>query len=266
MAASSPKPRRSRACSKGLPRPSSLTTFRSRIEIYDNSHIMGTNAVGGMVVAGPEGFVKEPVPQVQHQIDRHHARRRLRHDEGSDDAAVLAADQGRGKTGSAAAEPVRRHAGFPAWPDVILIDGGQGQMTAVRAILEELGIEDSVTAIGVAKGVDRDAGRERFFPPGREASRCRRATRCFISSSACATRRIVSLSARTGRGARRKWSRTRSTRSAASGRRASARCSSISARQRRFPAPASTISMAVEGISEAVARQVYNHFHEDGAK
>src|SRR5690606_31824409 len=57
---------------------------------------------------------------------------------------------------------------LPAWPDLILIDGGQGQMSAVRAILDELGIADRVTAIGVAKGVDRDAGRERFFVAGRE--------------------------------------------------------------------------------------------------
>jgi excinuclease ABC subunit C len=55
---------------------------------------------------------------------------------------------------------------FPAWPDVILIDGGQGQMTAVRAILAELGITDHVVAIGVAKGADREAGRERFFAAG----------------------------------------------------------------------------------------------------
>src|SRR5690606_36081071 len=59
--------------------------------------------------------------------------------------------------------------GFPAWPDVILIDGGQGQMTAVREILAELGIEDRVVAIGVAKGQDREAGRERFFARGRSA-------------------------------------------------------------------------------------------------
>ena len=58
---------------------------------------------------------------------------------------------------------------FPAWPDVILIDGGQGQMTAVRAILSELGVEDRVVAIGVAKGQDREAGRERFFTKGKGA-------------------------------------------------------------------------------------------------
>jgi excinuclease ABC subunit C len=57
--------------------------------------------------------------------------------------------------------------GFPAWPDVILIDGGQGQMTAVRKILLDLGVEDRVVAIGIAKGQDREAGRERFFLKGK---------------------------------------------------------------------------------------------------
>jgi excinuclease ABC subunit C len=56
---------------------------------------------------------------------------------------------------------------MPAWPDLVLIDGGKGQMSAVRTILEELGIADKVTAIGVAKGMDREAGRERFFMEGK---------------------------------------------------------------------------------------------------
>ena len=118
-------------------------------------------------------------------------------------------------------------------------------------------------AIGVAKGQDRDAGRERFFVRGKGASRCRCAIRCSISSSACATRRIASPSARTAPGARRRWSRTRSTRSAASG----------PARKRALLlhfGTAKAVSraamddlMAVDGISESVARLVYNHFHEN---
>jgi excinuclease ABC subunit C len=56
---------------------------------------------------------------------------------------------------------------MPAWPDLVLIDGGKGQMSAVRTILEELGIADKITAIGVAKGMDREAGRERFFIEGK---------------------------------------------------------------------------------------------------
>ncbi len=138
-----------------------------RIEIYDNSHIMGTNAVGGMVVAGPEGFAKnqyrkfniksqditpgDDFGMMREVMTRRFSR--LLKEEGKPDRSQMLEAQD--------------DSAFPAWPDVILIDGGQGQMTAVRAILKELDIEDCVTAIGVAKGVDRDAGRERFFAPGR---------------------------------------------------------------------------------------------------
>ena len=144
------------------------TTFKlertpRRIEVYDNSHIMGTNAVGGMVVAGPEGFVKsqyrkfnikstditpgDDFGMMKEVMMRRFSR--LLKEEGKPDRGI----------------ETNEDSAFPAWPDVILIDGGQGQMTAVRAILKELDIEDCVIAIGVAKGVDREAGRERFFPP-----------------------------------------------------------------------------------------------------
>ncbi|MDB5525599.1 MAG: excinuclease subunit [Rhizobium sp.] len=139
----------------GLPYPP------RRIEIYDNSHIMGTNAVGGMVVAGPDGFIKnqyrkfnikneELTPgddfgMMKEVMTRRFAR--LIKEVGKPDRSL----------------PPSEDDSVPAWPDVILIDGGQGQMTAVRAILAELDITDSVAAIGVAKGADREAGRERFF-------------------------------------------------------------------------------------------------------
>lgn len=179
-----------------------------RIEIYDNSHIMGTNAVGGMVVAGPEGFVKnqyrkfnikstditpgDDFGMMREVMTRRFSR--LIKEEGIPDRTV--------QTPAADAADMP----FPAWPDVILIDGGQGQMTAVRGILAELGITDSVMAIGVAKGVDRDAGRERFFAPGRESFTLPPRDPVLYFIHACATRRTGSRSARTGCGARRKWS------------------------------------------------------------
>ena len=140
-----------------------------RIEVYDNSHIMGTNAVGAMIVAGPEGFVKsqyrkfnirstEITPGDDFGMMREVMQRRfsrLLKEHGGE--AAPAADS---ETGDIDHEPAN---GFPAWPDVILIDGGQGQMTAVRQILADLGVEERVVAIGVAKGQDREAGRERFF-------------------------------------------------------------------------------------------------------
>ncbi|RVD69641.1 MAG: excinuclease ABC subunit UvrC [Mesorhizobium sp.] len=149
-----------------------------RIEVYDNSHIMGTNAVGAMVVAGPEGFVKnqyrkfnirstEITPgddfgMMREVMERRFSRLLKEHGDTPQEAEGAPAEDD-GEDG------IEANGGFPAWPDVILIDGGQGQMTAVRKILADLGIEDRVAAIGIAKGQDRDAGRERFFVRGRDS-------------------------------------------------------------------------------------------------
>ncbi|MCB4918334.1 excinuclease ABC subunit UvrC [Brucella intermedia] len=138
-----------------------------RIEVYDNSHIMGTNAVGGMIVAGPEGFVKnqyrkfnirstditpgDDFGMMREVIERRFSRLVKEHGTPEEPADAEVTDT------------------FPAWPDVILIDGGQGQVGAVRQILGELGISHLVNAIGIAKGVDREAGRERFFVEGKQA-------------------------------------------------------------------------------------------------
>ena len=138
-----------------------------RIEVYDNSHIMGTNAVGGMIVAGAEGFAKNQyrkfnirstdiTPGDDYGMMREVMQRRF---------SRLIKENG--LPGSADTPDIDTQetdaAEMPAWPDVLLIDGGQGQLAAVTQVLEELGIAGLVTAIGVAKGVDRDAGRERFF-------------------------------------------------------------------------------------------------------
>ena len=178
-----------------------------RIEVYDNSHIMGTNAVGAMVVAGPEGFVKnqyrkfnirsttitpgDDFGMMKEVMERRFSR--LIKDNTDEDGAPETVDDN---------DPDA----FPAWPDLVFIDGGQGQMTAVRAMLKELGLEGKITAVGIAKGVDREAGARAFFRRGGAMrSPCRRAIRCCISSSGCATRRTVSPSAHTAPGARRSW-------------------------------------------------------------
>ncbi|WP_216361237.1 excinuclease ABC subunit UvrC [Caulobacter mirabilis] len=125
-----------------------------RIEVYDNSHIMGTNAIGGMVVAGPEGFEKnqyrkfnikgtELTPGDDYGMMKEVLRRRfsrlVKEEESGDDSAR---------------------------PDLVLIDGGQGQLDAVLEVMADLGVDD-IAVVGVAKGPDRDAGLERFFIPGR---------------------------------------------------------------------------------------------------
>lgn len=124
-----------------------------RIEVYDNSHLMGTKPVGGMIVAGPEGFEKNQYRKFNIRTV----------DDGDDYAMmreVMTRRFKRAQEAEAAGEEV-------VWPDLLLIDGGKGQVSAVTGALEELGVED-MPVVGVAKGPDRDAGRERFILPGRE--------------------------------------------------------------------------------------------------
>jgi excinuclease ABC subunit C len=238
-----------------------------RIEIYDNSHIMGTNAVGGMVVAGAEGFVKsqyrkfnikstEITPgddfgMMREVMTRRFAR--LLKDEGKPDRTRAQGDD-------AADAP------FPVWPDVILIDGGQGQMTAVRAILEELDITDSVIAIGVAKGVDRDAGRERFFPPSRDNFTLppRDPVLYFIQRLRDEAHRFAIGSHR----ARRKREMVKNPLDEIGGIGPSRKRALLQhfGTAKAVSRAAFSDLLAVEGISEAVATQIYNHFHDDAAK
>jgi excinuclease ABC subunit C len=127
-----------------------------RIEIYDNSHISGTNAIGGMVVAGPEGFRKNAYRKFNIK----------RADTVAGDDFAMMREVLERRFARAQAEDPDRSKGD--WPDLVLIDGGKGQVSASMEALEELGIED-VALIGVSKGAERDLGREIFhFPDGRE--------------------------------------------------------------------------------------------------
>ena len=131
-----------------------LEAAPERIEVYDNSHIMGTNAVGGMIVAGPEGFQKsqyrkfnikstELTPGDDYGMMNEVLRRRF---------ARLAKEEEAGEN------PIR--------PDLVLVDGGAGQLASALEVMADLGVDD-IAVVGVAKGPDRDAGLERFFMPGK---------------------------------------------------------------------------------------------------
>ncbi|MCP8937040.1 excinuclease ABC subunit UvrC [Alsobacter sp. SYSU M60028] len=133
-----------------------------RVEVYDNSHIMGSNAVGAMIVAGPQGFSKT-----------HYRTFNIRSEEltPGDDFGMMREVLTR-RFGRLVKEAPRDSAGgeateMPAWPDLVLIDGGKGQLEAAREALAGVGVTD-VPLVGVAKGPDRDAGRETFFVPGRD--------------------------------------------------------------------------------------------------
>jgi excinuclease ABC subunit C len=143
----------------GLPHPP------KRIEVYDNSHIQGTNAVGAMIVAGPDGFIKNQyrkfnikseglTPGDDYAMMREVLQRRFKR-------LLTPAAEGD------AAKPKADDDSFPQWPDLVIIDGGRGQLNAVREIFESLGLTQ-VSLLAVAKGPDRDAGRETLFMPDRE--------------------------------------------------------------------------------------------------
>ncbi|CAA7621413.1 excinuclease UvrABC, endonuclease subunit [Candidatus Terasakiella magnetica] len=123
-----------------------------RIEVYDNSHIQGSDAVGAMIVAGPEGLMKAAYRKFNIKSETLTP---------GDDFAMMREVLTRRFKRAQKEDPERERG---QWPDLVLIDGGRGQLSAALAVLAELGVED-VTMIGIAKGPDRNAGRERFFLP-----------------------------------------------------------------------------------------------------
>ncbi|WP_333794649.1 excinuclease ABC subunit UvrC [Hyphomicrobium sp.] len=162
-----------------LPRPP------RRVEVFDNSHIMGTNAVGAMIVAGPEGFAKSAyrkfnirsttlTPGDDYAMMREVLERRFRRlaeeeaEAPRDTPADALWEHVAAEEGEAREEDETPDIGdaLPDRPDLVLVDGGAGQLTIAREVLAELGLSD-IAVVGVAKGPDRDAGREHFHVPGR---------------------------------------------------------------------------------------------------
>jgi len=136
----------------------------NRIEVYDNSHIQGTNAVGAMIVAGPDGLVKGAYRKFTIRgITPPQASLEPEEIAGGDDYAMMREVLSRRLARALKDDPERDRG---TWPDLILIDGGQGQLHIAQDVFEKLGIAD-VALVGIAKGPDRNAGRERFFVPGR---------------------------------------------------------------------------------------------------
>lgn len=140
----------------GLAEAFELDTPPQRIEVYDNSHIQGTNAVGAMIVAGPDGFMKNQYRKFN-----------IRGDDltPGDDFGMMKEVLNRRFARLMKEDPDREKG---QWPDLLLIDGGAGQVGAVAEIMAEHGVED-IPMVGVAKGVDRDAGKEEFHRRGQRA-------------------------------------------------------------------------------------------------
>ena len=134
---------------RGLAEAFDLPEPPSRIEVYDNSHIQGTNAVGAMIVAGPEGLMKNQYRKFNIKGDELTP---------GDDFGMMKEVLNRRFKRLQKEDPERSHG---LWPDLLLIDGGQGQVSAVAEIMAAHGVDD-IPMIGVAKGIDRDAGKEEF--------------------------------------------------------------------------------------------------------
>jgi len=222
-----------------------------RIEVYDNSHISGTNALGAMIVSGEEGFEKNAYRKFNIKNPQTAP---------GDDYAMMREVLTRRLSRALKEDPDREGA---SWPDLILIDGGPGQLSVAMEVLDELGIPDQPIA-AIAKGPDRDAGRERFHVPGRTPftlplqdpvlyfmQRLRDEAHRFAIGSHRARRgkdiaRSV-IDEIPGIGAKRKRALLNHFGSAASVARAG--LSDLE---------------AVDGISRTVAQRIYDHFNADG--
>ena len=139
---------------RGIAEAFDLDEAPKRIEVFDNSHIQGAYAVGAMIVSGPDGFLKNQYRKFN-----------IRGDDltPGDDFGMMKEVMTRRFTRLIKEDPERTS---ESWPDLLLIDGGAGQVSAVAEILVTLGVDD-VPMVGVAKGVDRDHGKEEFYIPGR---------------------------------------------------------------------------------------------------
>ncbi len=239
---------------EGVGRVFGLAETPKRIEVFDNSHIQGTNPVGAMIVAGPDGLIKT-------QYRKFNIRAA---DVTSDDFAMMREVLTRRFARLLKEEGMRGEApenGEQAWPDLVLIDGGPGQLSAAKGVLDELGLFNLPVA-GVAKGPDRDAGREHFYVPGKpsfmlegrdpvlyyiqrlrdEAHRFAIGTHRAKRSKALGANPLDEIP---GIGPRRKKALLQAFGSAkAIGQ---ARVADLS---------------AVEGVSRALAQAIYDHFHE----
>ncbi len=229
-----------------------LEAAPERIEVYDNSHISGRNAYGAMIVAGPDGFTKGAY--------RKFAIANPAGAQPGDDYAMMREVLTRRFSRALKEDPERERG---TWPDLVLVDGGAGQLSSALEVFAELGITD-VAVVGVAKGPDRDAGRERFFLPGREPfglepkdpvlyflQRLRDEAHRFAIGAHRAKRskQIAQspLDEIPGIGARRK------------------RALLLHFGSARAVARAGIVDLqAVEGISEAVAKKIHEHFNSSG--
>lgn len=252
-----------------------------RIEVYDNSHVSGTDAVGAMIVAGPEGFVKNAyrkfnikgaahvtplIKQPQESASRPAPAPVGLSDvsqapySAGDDFAMMREVLTRRFSRAMKEDPDRT---LGQWPDLLLIDGGLGQLNAVRLVLEELGIDD-VAVAGVAKGPDRNAGRERVFLPDKApiSLEARDPVLYFIQRLRDEAHRFAIGTHRKKRGKSAQKS-TLDEISGIGGQRKKALLHHFGAASAVAAAGREDL-LAVDGISAAMAGKIYDWFHPHG--
>ncbi|MEC9310398.1 MAG: excinuclease ABC subunit UvrC, partial [Pseudomonadota bacterium] len=236
---------------KGLAEAFGLDGPPNRIEVYDNSHIQGTNAVGGMIVAGPEGLMKNAYRKFNIKGDDLTP---------GDDFGMMKEVLNRRFSRLLKEDPDREKG---LWPDLLLIDGGAGQVSAVAEIMAEHGVQD-IPMVGVAKGVDRDHGKEEFHRLGENAFALQRndPVLYFIQ-------RLRDEAHRFAIGTHR------AKRAKAMGATPLDEVAGVGASRKRALlahfGSAKAVSRAnladlkaVDGISEALAERIYDHFHAQG--
>nr|WP_255702936.1 excinuclease ABC subunit UvrC [Roseivivax sp. GX 12232] len=236
---------------RGLAEAFGLDGPPERIEVYDNSHIQGTNAVGAMIVAGPEGFLKSQYRKFN-----------IRGEEltPGDDFGMMKEVLTRRFKRLQKEDPDRDKG---MWPDLLLIDGGAGQVSAVHEIMAEQGVED-IPMVGVAKGVDRDHGKEEFYRTGQRpfALRHNDPVLYFVQRLRDEAHRFAIGTHRAKR-AKSMGSNPLDEIQGVGASRKRALLSHFGSAKAVSRANLADLK-AVEGVSEALAERIYGHFHEKG--
>jgi excinuclease ABC subunit C len=236
----------------GLADAFGLDATPERIEVYDNSHIQGSNAVGGMIVAGPEGFAKNAYRKFNIKADT-----KKPGEIGGDDFAMMREVLSR-RFGRALKEDPEREG--ESWPDLVLIDGGKGQLNVVLEVLADLGIED-LTVVGVSKGPDRDAGDETFHFADGTVKKFRKTDPVlyFLQRLRDEAHRFAIGAHRSRRAAAQKQSLLDGVPGIGAARKKALLAHFGSAKE---VARAGLADLeTVDGISTTVAKRIYEHFH-----
>ncbi|MGR3363162.1 MAG: excinuclease ABC subunit UvrC [Maritimibacter harenae] len=235
----------------GIAEAFELDEAPKRIEVYDNSHIQGAHAVGAMIVAGPEGFMKSQYRKFNIKGDALTP---------GDDFGMMKEVLTRRFKRLLKEDPDRES---EAWPDLLLIDGGAGQVSAVNEIMEDLGVED-IAMVGVAKGVDRDHGKEEFHRPGQRPFALKRndPVLYFVQRMRDEAHRFAIGTHRAKRTKAISASPLDDVPGVGAGRKKALLAHFGSAKA------VTTASLAdlkaVKGISAALAETIHGHFHENG--